>query len=310
MPKLRSPAGPRCCPAQPEVAARDRDSGVHGRDRRNRPRSPVTDPTSMLTASNRIATALAAPVRHDRPRAGRLLGGRCRDSSIAAPRVRGRGARHRRRNRARRPRRLRGRDHRRDHQLLHQRLPRHPPHPAPGRHLRLPEEPGHVDHGACTRARAVGLRGAHPAQPGPLAQEPRLRARREGDRRVDLADRLRRADAEHDQPHRSGVRPRLLHLAPHRCRPRVPGARRQQRRELGLQHVLGPGRLVRPTGRVVGVRVPRCRTRADRPRPGAAARRNRRGQQPAAAHREDPKRLRRRLVAAFTGGRALAEGKA
>ena len=49
--------------------------------------------------------------------------------------------------------------------------------------------------------------------------------RREGRGRVDTTDRLRRADAEHDQPHRGGVRARLLHRAAHRRRARVPRPR-------------------------------------------------------------------------------------
>ena len=57
--------------------------------------------------------------------------------------------------------------------------------------------------------------------------------------RVDLAHHLRRADAEHDQPHRGGVRARLLHLDPHRGGPRVPRARRLGQVELGRRALLG-----------------------------------------------------------------------
>ena len=75
-------------------------------------------------------------------------------------------------------------------------------------------------------AHALGVRGADPARPGADAQEPRLHRRVEGRRRVDAPDRLRRADAEHDQPHRRGLRARLLHRDPRRRGPRVPRTRR------------------------------------------------------------------------------------
>ena len=45
-------------------------------------------------------------------------------------------------------------------------------------------------------------------------QEPRLHRRGQGLGRVDVADRARRARSEHGQPHRGGVRPRLLRRAP------------------------------------------------------------------------------------------------
>ena len=98
-----------------------------------------------------------------------------------------------------------------------------------------------------------------------------------------LADRLRRADAEHGQPHRRGVRARLLHLAAHGRRPRVPRAREPLAPELGRDHVLGPDELRRAPGGMVVLPVPGRRAGAHGARARPAARRHRRGQQPAAA---------------------------
>ena len=95
-------------------------------------------------------------------------------------------------------------------------------------------------------------------------QEPRLHPRREGLGRVDAADRLRRADAEHDQPDRGRVRPRLLHRAPRRRRARVPRARRHVDDELGRHALLGADELDRAAGRVVAVLLPRRRARVHR----------------------------------------------
>ena len=48
---------------------------------------------------------------------------------------------------------------------------------------------------------------------GAVAAQPRLRARSQGGRGVDLADRLRRADSEHGEPHRRRLRARVLRRA-------------------------------------------------------------------------------------------------
>ena len=71
--------------------------------------------------------------------------------------------------------------------------------------LELPEVAGDDDDDPRPRPDALGVRGTHPARAGAVAEEPRLRAGGEGRRRVDVAHRLRRADAEHDQPHRRGA---------------------------------------------------------------------------------------------------------
>src|SRR4029077_10943700 len=106
--------------------------------------------------------------------------------------------------------------------------------------------------------------------------------------RVEPADHLPRADAEHGQPDRRGVRARLLRLDPDRGRSRVPRARQPGHLELGRDAVLGAGQLDRVAGRVVDVRVPRVRARADRGGARVHPRRTRRGQQSAAAPAEDP----------------------
>src|SRR5262249_36629295 len=130
-----------------------------------------------------------------------------------------------------------------------------------------------------------GVRGAHPSWPGALAQESGLRARRQGGRGVDASNRLRRADAEHDQPHRGRVRARLLHRAARGRWTRVPRARRSREGELGLDALLGTGQLDTPAGRVVAVVLPGLRARVHRPRARAPARRDRRDLEPAAAGR-------------------------
>ena len=114
---------------------------------------------------------------------------------------------------------------------------------------------------------ALGIRGADPARAGAVAAEPRLRARREGGGRVDAADRLRRADAEHDQPHRGGLRARLLHRAAHRRRPRVPRPRRHQQDELGRRRCTGR----RPTRRCCRASGGRSSSRAPRSRSPCSA---------------------------------------
>ncbi len=116
--------------------------------------------------------------------------------------------------------------------------------------------------GMWTMVLALGLvlwafEARDPPQPGADVTQPRLRQRREGRRRVDTANHLRRADAEHDQPDRRCVRARLLHLAPHRRRPRVPRARQPAEAELGRDDVLGADQLRGAPGRVVGLRLPR-----------------------------------------------------
>ena len=68
-----------------------------------------------------------------------------------------------------------------------------------------------------------------------------------------LAHRLRRADAEHDQPHRRGVRARLLHRAARRRRPRVPRPRRHLARRAGAWRSTGRRR-TRPSCRASGGR--------------------------------------------------------
>src|SRR5262249_8669029 len=102
-------------------------------------------------------------------------------------------------------------------------------------------------------------------------------------RRVDPADRVRRADAEHDQQDRRRVRARLLHRAARRRGARVPRARRHVEDELGRDALLGGDELHRPAGRVVAVLLPRRGARFHRPRPRPPARRDRRGEQPAPA---------------------------
>ena len=92
-----------------------------------------------------------------------------------------------------------------------------------------------------------------------------------------------RVDAEHDQPHRCGVRARLLHLAADRSRPPVPRSRRHDQPELGRDALLGAGQLGRAAGRVVAVRLPGRRAGADGARPRAHPRGPRRGLQPAPA---------------------------
>ena len=229
---------------------------------------------------------MAPPVRDDRPGQRRVLAGRRRRPPVAPPRRDGRRARDARRRRARHHRRLRGRSRRRGRQPPHQRLPHHPADPAPHRRLRLPQGAGHDGDGGRPRARPLGVRGAHPPRAGPVPQEPRLRPGGEDRRRVDAADRLRRADAEHDQPHRGGVRARLLHRAPRRRRARVPRPRRHVGDELGRHRLLGAGELDRAPGRVVAVHLPEPRARLHRARPRAHPRRHRRDQQSAPAHGE------------------------
>src|SRR5204862_3144929 len=58
--------------------------------------------------------------------------------------------------------------------------------------------------------------------------------------------------------------------------------------ELGPDAVLGPDELGGPAGRVVAVPVPRARARADGRRARVPARRDRRGVDPAPAHRPGP----------------------
>ena len=133
---------------------------------------------------------------------------------------------------------------------------------------------------------AVGVRGAHPARPGAVAEEPRLRPRGEGRRRVDVAHRLRRADAEHDQPHRGGVRARLLHRAARRRRASSSSGSATRRTSAGAMTLYwAQTNSTRAAGRVVAVRLPGPRARDHRARADADPGRHRRGQQPAASRR-------------------------
>ncbi len=145
------------------------------------------------------------------------------------------------------------------------------------------EETWDGDDGHRPGGRPLGVRGADPAGAGVVAQEPRLHRRRQDLRGVDVANRLRRARAEHDQPDRSSVRARLLHRAPRRRRARVPRLRRHVEDELGRDPLLGADELDRAAGPVVAVLLPRRRARVHGPRPRAAARRHRRVHQPASA---------------------------
>ena len=98
---------------------------------------------------------------------------------------------------------------------------------------------GPVTDGADPRPDDVGGRGAHPPQPGALAQQPRLRPGGEGLRRRDVADRLRRDHAEHDQPDRRRLPARLLPLDHLRRRARVPRVRRRQQDHAGARRSTG-----------------------------------------------------------------------
>jgi hypothetical protein len=73
---------------------------------------------------------------------------------------------------ARDPRCVRRRDRRRGRQLPDERLPRHPHDPALDRDLRVPEGARDDDDDPRPRPDAVGVRGAHPARPGAVAEEP------------------------------------------------------------------------------------------------------------------------------------------
>ena len=181
------------------LRAADRDARPEARSRcstRGRPVAGTTSsapPTRATTSSRRSSGAPAA---------------RC--SSASARRVLATVLATHPRHRRRLLRRL----DRRGHQLAHERLPRHPDDPAAGRGLGLRADAGTASMVLILGLTLLGLRGAHPARTGALAAQPRLRARREGRRRVDVADRLRRADPEHDQPHRRRVRARLLRRDP------------------------------------------------------------------------------------------------
>ena len=197
----------------------------------------------------------------------------------------GRSARHRSRRDPRHHRRVRGRDSRRGRELPDERLSRDSGDSAAHRRLRISQEPRHRDDRAGHRARSLGVRGADPSGPGAPVEEPRFHPRGESLGRVDAAHRVRRADAEHDQPHRGCVRARLLHRAAHRGGARVPRARRRVEDQLGRHDVLGADQLDGAPGRVVAVLLPRRRARVHRARPRPVAGRNRRGEQPTPAHR-------------------------
>jgi hypothetical protein len=94
----------------------------------------------------------------------------------------------------------------------------------------------------------------------------------------DATHRLRRIDAEHDQPDRRRVRARLLYRAARRRGPRVPRARGHVRDELGRDPVLGAGELNRAAGRMVAVLLPGGGPRVHGVGARAAARRDRRDQ--------------------------------
>jgi peptide/nickel transport system permease protein len=97
-------------------------------------------------------------------------------------------------------------------------FPRHPGDPAPRRDLRLLEEPRMSTMVIVLAAVLWAFEARILRGQAALAEEQRLRPGGEVERRVDAPHRLRRADAEHDQPHRRRLRPRLLHRAARRRR--------------------------------------------------------------------------------------------
>ena len=251
----RAAAGSCSCSRNPKCAARARHRRRHGAVALIAPLIAVERPERLQPARRAAGAVVAPPVRHDRPGHRHLLAGRARGArrslmlGAAAARARD-GARGRRS--ASSPRTSGGSIDDVINFVTNVFLVI-PTIPLLVVRLRVPEDPRHGDDDHRDRAHALGVRGAHPARPGAVAAEPRLHPRREGRGRVDAAHRLRRADAEHDQPDRRRVRARLLHRAPRRRRPRVPRPRRHERDELGRDALLGAGR-TRPSCRASGGR--------------------------------------------------------
>ena len=271
-------------PAQPEGAVRALAHRLHDRDRADRTAaSRSNNPTDFSLLDARQAPSwhhLFGTTDQGSDIFSQVMLGARRSLILGAAAA---TARHRPRRHARDLRRLRGRRDRRDRQLPDEHLPGHPHDPAARRHLRLPESARDDDDDARPRAHALGVRGAHPPGTGAHARQPRLRPGGESGRRAEMANRLRRADAEHDQPDRRRVRARLLHRPPRRRRARVPRPRRHRARQLGDDALLGADELGRAAGRMVALPLPGDGTRADRDRARLPPRRDRRGQQPAAA---------------------------
>ncbi len=233
---------------------------------------------------------MAPPLRHHGSGQRHLLAGRRRRPPLVAARRRGRRPCDLHRRIPRNHRRVLGRNRRRRRELPDQRVPHDPADPAARRRLRLSEEPRDGDDDRRPCGRAVGVRGPNLARAGLVAEEPGLHPGGEGVGRVDAANRVRRAGAEHDQPDRGGVCARLLHRAPHRRGSRVPRPRRPVEDELGRHALLGADELHRAPGRVVAVLLgidefSNPRLRAERTR-------------------------RRRLLATLFGGRLVARAEA
>ncbi len=242
---IRDPAVATAPAREPEVALRpDRDHG-DGAGRGLRPLDRDARPERLLAAGRQAEPVVAPLLRDDRPGERHLLPGRLGCPHVAVPRGRRGDHRDRARRDARGARRVRRRLGRRLGQPGDQRLPRDPDDPAPGRGVLLHAEPGIGIDDPDPGPDPVGVRGARPACAGADAEQQRLRPGREGRGRVEPADHLPRADAEHGQPDRRGVRARLLRLDPDRGRSRVPRARQPGDLELGRDAVLGAGQLDR-----------------------------------------------------------------
>ena len=263
-----SPAGSCCC-----CATRSRASGSsmvalrRGR-RADRAADLGRRPERLQPARRAPGAVVAPPVRHDRPGQRHLLAGRARRPPLAA-------ARRRRRARSRPPS-PRSSASRAAYvggivdevvNFLTNVFLVIPAIPLLDRRLRLPEDAAGWATMILVLALMLWAFEARILRGQALSLKNRdFVARGEGGRRVDVADRLRRADAEHDQPHRGGVRARLLHRAAHRRRPRVPRPRRHDDDELGRDALLGADELDRAAGRVVAVLLPGRRARVHRAR--------------------------------------------
>ncbi len=252
-------------PDQSEVVLR------HRRLRRHRPRRAAragdrAEPAGRDRRPSRPVAEQGVLVRHDRPGLRRLRAGHLGSQDLARRRSGSGGDLDGDRGNARNGLRLRRRVGRRRDQHGDQHLHRHPGAAAADRRLLVPPDPRAGADGADPRPDDVGSRGAHPPQPGALAEEPRLRAGGEGLRRRNVADRLRRDHAEHDQPDRCRLPARLLPLDHLRRRARVPRVRRREQDHLGDDALLGAEQLLRAPGRVVALRLPgrRARTRRSR----------------------------------------------
>ena len=174
---------------QPEVAHRADHRLRHVRRGDLRAAARDARPDGVLAAGREAVSLLEPLLRHHRPGHRHLVTGRLGNAQLALPRRRRGHARDRARGQPRHPRRLQRRLGRRRHQLRDQRLPRDPHDPAADRGLGLPQGPRLAQHDPHPRPHAVGLRGAHPARPGPHAAESRFRHGGEGRRRADLAHR-------------------------------------------------------------------------------------------------------------------------